>query len=544
MLDTLITNATILTQDPTRPTAHSVGILNGRIIALDDAAVGLTSSTTNKLDAHGKTLLPGFNDAHAHSVWFGQTLSEVNLGDIASCEDLYNRLADNIPSAQGKWILASNFSQVSIDKQMLDIARLDAVSQGHPLLIKHNTGHSYTVNTRALKLAGIDPNNPPLVDGGEFVTDAHGRATGTVDENAMRYIQDVLHPESGEFIINALDRATAHYLTEGLTSVTDAGVAGGWIGHSPREFAHYQTAREQGKLRTRMQPMITIDCLHSIAGHAEDPEIIGLDAGIHTGLGDDWLRVGPTKMFVDGAMLGATAAMTHNYCHHPETKGYFQGDAETMRAQVIAAAAGGWSVALHAIGDAAIDFAIEAIGAATTLFGRPRTPHRLEHCSVVRPDQLPLLAKHHIVPVPQPRFIFELGDAVRAALGPERALLSYPGRRLADAGLILPGSSDRPVVNGSPLKGIESYVTRLTESGFLYDDNGADALTIAQALYAYTAGSAAATGQAGVKGQVMPGQLADFALADANPLHVSPTELGSIPIAATIIDGEVVFGDL
>ena len=539
MLDKVITNAHGLTQDSTNPLVHTIGISQGRIIALDGAADNLIGPGTERIDAHQATVIPGFNDAHAHSVWFGQTLTEIDLGGITRTERIYSLLRDAEPKKSGGWIVASSFNPSLLGDGPVELAKLDAACREHPLLIKHATGHSYTVNSAALKLAGIDPAFPPKAEGGQVVTDESGRATGTLDENAMRYVQDILHPESAAFITHALDLATQHYLSEGITSVTDAGVAGGWIGHSPREFGIYQTARSQGKLRTRMQPMITADCLHPLDGHAEEPAIYGLDGGIHTGLGDDWLRLGPTKMFLDGSMLGATAAMTENYCHCPHTRGYFQGDKEEMRARALGAVAGGWSLALHAIGDAAIDFGIELIAQANDRHGRPAIPHRLEHCSVIRDDQLAQLARHNIVPVPQPRFIYELGDGVRAALGDARSAHTYPGRRLVDAGLILPGSSDRPVVDGSPLKGMQSYILRTTASGHQFGD---DCLSVQQALYAYTAGSAAATGQAGNKGQLAVGQLADFTILGANPLEVPAEEIGDIPVTATIIGGEVVYG--
>lgn len=525
---TLIDNAHILTQDPSRPVASAVAFANGSILALDDAARALPADET--WDAGGRTLTPGFNDAHSHTVWFGQTLLEVDLSQVATPADVYSALAAAETNPDG-WVIASGFRPSALEAPVT-IAELDRATRGQPLLIKHNSGHAYTVNTAALRAAGIDPTNPPEIEGGEFVRDEDGTCTGLVDENAMRAIQNVTLPESGEEIARALELATRNYLERGLTSVTDAGVAGGWIGHSPREIAAYQKAT----LHTRMQIMVTMDVLHEIDGHESDGPGWGLDGGLRTGFGDEWLQIGPVKMFSDGSILGTTAALTEEYacCSH---HGYFQGDPGQMRERALNAAASGWSLAIHAIGDAAVDFAIETLEEAVDKHGVPAMPHRIEHGGIVRPDQIERLRGKPIVVVPQPLFIKTFGDAMADALGPERAAWSYPGKRLLDSGLILPGSSDQPVAPGVPLDVMQAAIERRTETG--RDYGPADRLTPEEALYAYTAGSAAATGWAGRKGQVIPGQLADFVLLSADPLT---TDLSIISVAATIVGGELRYG--
>ena len=525
---TLIDNAHILTQDPSHPVASAVAFANGSILALDDAARALPADET--WDAGGRTLTPGFNDAHSHTVWFGQTLLEVDLSQVATPADVYSALAAAETNPDG-WVIASGFRPSALEAPVT-IAELDRATRGQPLLIKHNSGHAYTVNTAALRAAGIDPTNPPEIEGGEFVRDEDGNCTGLVDENAMRAIQNVTLPESGEEIARALELATRNYLERGLTSVTDAGVAGGWIGHSPREIAAYQKAT----LHTRMQIMVTMDVLHEIDGHESDGPGWGLDGGLRTGFGDEWLQIGPVKMFSDGSILGTTAALTEEYacCSH---HGYFQGDPGQMRERALNAAASGWSLAIHAIGDAAVDFAIETLEEAVDKYGVPAMPHRIEHGGIVRPDQIERLRGKPIVVVPQPLFIKTFGDAMADALGPERAAWSYPGKRLLDSGLILPGSSDQPVAPGVPLDVMQAAIERRTETG--RDYGPADRLTPEEALYAYTAGSAAATGWAGRKGQVIPGQLADFVLLSADPLT---TDLSTISVAATIVGGELRYG--
>lgn len=546
-LDTLIHNAHIVTGDPNRPTASRIGTWQGLIVGLDEQLDPLlagpdAAAPVQIFDAAGACIVAGFNDVHAHSVWFGQTLIEIDLAEAKTPDDVYAAIASRINSFErGDWVICSNFNPLQMTGSV-DRDRLDTVALGRPVLIKHRSGHAYTINGVALSLAGVEDRPTAQPEGGEIVTDETGRATGLLDENAMRAVQDLLQPEALEPVADALAAASQHYLTEGLTSVTDAGIAGGWIGHTPREFAAYQLAADRGLLKHRSQTMITMDALHELPGHTKDPSARGLDAGIRSGVGDERLQIGPVKVFTDGSLLGATAAMTQEYAHCQHNHGYMQGDPETMRANVIDAAGAGWALALHAIGDAAIDFAIETITQARRIHGPGPLPDRIEHGGVVRDDQIALMADQNIVLVPQPYFISVFGEGMFHNLGPDRATLSYPARRLLDAGMILPGSSDRPVAHGAPLAVIQAFAQRLTEAGNPYGIN--DRITVAEALHAYTVGSARATGWGHKKGTLASGYLADLVVLGAHPLHVDVAEVAHIPIVATMVGGVIEYGQL
>jgi hypothetical protein len=356
----------------------------------------------------------------------------------------------------------------------------------------------------------------------------------------MRLVQDIMLPYPLETIERALDLATSQYLSEGITSVTDAGIAGGWIGYSPREFAAYQSARDKGLLSVRMQPMMVLDALHAVPGHAMDPDSKGLDAGIRTGLGDDWLRLGPVKIFSDGSLLGSTAYMTEEYLGCPHNHGYLQMSSDELRASALEAYRAGWAIAMHAIGDHAVDHAIDIIMEAQESYGLNGLPNRIEHGGVVRPEQLDRIAEAGIVLVPQPHFITEFGDGMAGLLGPTRTDWSYRARSLLARGAVLPGSSDRPVSNGRPLDVMQSFVERLTPSGAVYGPE--ERISAAEALSAYTTGSAAATGTADVKGRLAPGYLADLVILDQDPTAVAPSDIGSIEVLATMVGGRIRFG--
>jgi hypothetical protein len=540
LVDLLIRNARVLTQDPSHPVADSLLIHDGKILAVDpETELDLLAAQT--IDAKGATLVPGFNDIHAHSVWFGLGLMEANLGSVTSLEDVYRIIAEAAATlGPEEWVIASGFSPLLLGGQQPDRDRLDEAAGGRPVWIKHSSGHACTLNGAALASVAEGADLSAPIDGGVVVVGADGRPTGLLEENAMRLVQDLMLPYPLEAIERALDLATTHYLSEGITSVTDAGIAGGWIGYSPREFAAYQSARDKGLLSVRMQPMMVLDALHHLPGHVSDPESRGLDAGIRTGLGDDWLRLGSMKVFSDGSLLGSTAYVSEEYAGCPHNHGYLQMDAKKLRTSALEAYRAGWALAIHAIGDRAIDHAIEIITEAQQEYGPNALPNRIEHGGVIRPEQLDRIAANGIVLVPQPHFITEFGDGMARLLGPERTALSYPAKSLLTRGGVLPGSSDRPVSNGRPLDVMQSFVERLTPSGLVYGPS--ERLTAAEALAAYTTGSAEATGAAQIKGRLAPRYLADLVFLDQDPTAVEPSRIGETEVLATMVGGELRFG--
>ncbi len=227
-------------------------------------------------------------------------------------------------------------------------------------------------------------------------------------------------PYSTEQIVEALDAATRRYAAEGITSFTEAGVGGGWIAHSPVEITAYQRALETGRLHSRAQLMPALAALNVQSSHAEDAhgtgEGAGLSLGIGAGFGDEDLSLGPVKVFLDGSLLGATAAVTEDYCGHRHNTGYLLDDPQFFRERVAAAYRSGWPVAVHAIGDAAIDLAIDIIANLQQRYGSNRLPNRIEHFGIARPDQVTAVAQHGIAVTPQASFIGPWGTSSRSVL--------------------------------------------------------------------------------------------------------------------------------
>jgi predicted amidohydrolase YtcJ len=533
--DLLLVNANVLTMDPARPRAGAVAVSGGRIRALPEDPAQVRAAQV--VDLHGATLLPGFHDAHNHMTWFGMSLSEVDLSApvVSSLDELYQAIARRAEStAPGGWVVGAGYDQNKIGGHPHRDA-LDRAAPGRRVWLRHTSGHMCVVSSTVLADLNLDT-APADVPGGRVAADAAGRPTGLLEERAQQLVAGLVHPYPLAVLADAIDRAGTAYLAEGITSCTEAGIGGGWIGRSPVELAAYQAARDQGRLRVRVELMIASDVLHPLVSHADDGLELGLDLGLRTGFGDDWLRLGAVKIFSDGSLVGHTAAMHEDFADTPGESGYLQAEAGQLNATIIAAHRSGWQVATHAIGDRAIDLVLDAYAEALDRYPRPDPRHRIEHFSVARPDQVTRAAKLGVIAVPQGRFATEIGDSMLAALGPDRAGWLYRHRSLLDAGMTLPGSSDRPVVAGAPLPGIADMVLRRTASGAPF--NPGEAVTVPQALYAYTAGSAYASHQEHVKGSITPGKLADLVVLSEDPTAVSPDRIAGLQVLATLIDGQ------
>jgi predicted amidohydrolase YtcJ len=539
-VDLLFVNGNVLTMDPGRPRAMAVAVAGGRIHSLPDDPASVLAAEV--VDLRGATLLPGFHDAHNHMTWFGLSLAEVDLRSpgVGSLDELYAAVARRAETVvPGEWVAGSGYDQNKIGGHP-GRDELDRAAPGRRVWLRHASGHMCVVNTPVLADLGLASGAVPDVPGGRVVTDAAGRPTGLLQERAQELVDGLVKPYAVTVLADAIDRAGSRYLAEGITSCTEAGIGGGWIGHNPAELAAYQAARDQGRLRVRVELMVASDVLHPLAAHASDGLELGLDLGLRTGFGDDWLRLGAVKIFSDGSLVGRTAAMHDPFADTPGEAGYLQADADSLLALIVAAHRGGWQVATHAVGDRAIDLALDGYTRAQADYPRPDARHRIEHFAVSRPDQVTRAAELGVIAVPQGRFATEIGDGMLAALGPARHGWLYRQRSLLDAGLTLPGSSDRPVALGAPLLGIHDMVNRRTGSGAPY--NPAEAITAGEAMRAYTYGSAYASHQEAVKGSITPGKLADLVVLSDDPSAVAPAGIGGIEVLATFVGGQCGYG--
>ena len=264
-----------------------------------------------------------------------------------------------------------------------------------------------------------------------------------------------------------------------------------------------------------------------------------LSHGIRTGWGNPKLRIGPMKMFFDGSLIGRTAALHQGYVGEPQNRGFFATPPEKLRDWILRGHASGWQLAVHAIGDRAIDYVLDCYSEALAETPRPDHRHRIEHCALVSLAMIDRITKMGVIPVPQQHFIGELGDGFRSVLGSPRARWCYPQRSFLEQGVPIPGSSDRSVIEGAPLLGIHDAVNQKTDSGADYVPE--EKITPEEALRAYTLHSAHASFEADLKGSLEAGKLADLAILGADPTAVNPVEIAHIPVQGTVVGGRLLY---
>jgi predicted amidohydrolase YtcJ len=543
-LDLIVSAKKIITLDDARPEATRMGVIGERIVGFDEELDGCTAAREE--DFGDAVLVPGFIDAHCHTTWWGLGLTAIQLDQARGLDDLYERIRaevarlDAAGAAPDAWVHGTGFNQKHHGGEFPDIKVLDELTGDRPLYLRHTSGHAAITNTATLRLVGALEDGFENPTGGTIVRDNAGAPTGLVEEAAQSLIQSLLLPYSTEEIAAALDAATERYAAEGITSFCEAGIGGGWIGHSPIEASGYALARRTGRLHARATLMPAIDSLSELSANSADfrgeGEGLGVSLGVPTGFGDDWVHFGHIKAFMDGSLLGGTAAVTESFClhnHGGDNKGYLLNSPEKFRADVRAAYRAGWPVALHAIGDAAIDLALDLIEECQTEYGDNGAKNRVEHFGVSRPDQVERAGRLGIVATPQASFTIPLGDQEMKMVGPDREGWLYRTKSLLDAGVVVAGSSDLPVAINNVRVALQSLVDRTTEAGQLMGpDEAVDAET---ALRTYTVGSAIGTGQLANKGTLTRGKLADFVALSDSPLTAS--RIDELDVIATFVGG-------
>lgn len=534
--DLVLTNCHVLDPFSGQVVGSSVAILGDRIMGLEDAP------SARVVDLEGRWVTAGFDDAHNHMAWFGLALDEVDVTDAGSMQELTSALAERAASTPtGQLIVANGYDHNRVGGHP-DRAVLDEATDGREVWLKHRSGHMCVVSSALLRRIGVLEGDVAAPEGGRVVVDAAGRPTGLLQEQAQNLVTALVTPYPTEELADAIGRAAAQYSSEGITHVTECGIGAGWLGKSPTELAAYSLARDRGTLSVRADLMPCVSALHELAGHPDDEAQFGLDLGVRTGFGDDQLRVGAMKIWLDGSLIGRTAAMQEAYCpcgSADPPAGYLQDDPEVMRRQILQAHRSGWTVAAHAIGDAAIDFAMDCFEEAQRRAPRPGVRHRIEHASVMSDAQIARMVDLGVSPVPQYRFLYEFGDAFLEALGPQRSQLVYRHRSFLEAGARVAGSSDRPVSAGNPLLGMASMLDRKSSTGqVITPSERVDALT---ALRAYTLDSAWLAGDEHRRGRVAPGFLADLVVLDRNPLECDAEGLRSLRVEATLLGGRATY---
>jgi predicted amidohydrolase YtcJ len=529
MKERLLLNGDLRTMDPVRPRAEAVVTAGDRIAYVGDnaGARAYAHAGAEETDLGGAFVVPGFVEAHNHMISYGLGAAQVDtrFPTVRSIEQIQTRIGERArQTPPGRWVRARGYDDNKLDERRHPTRQdLDAVAPDHPVMLVNGSGHMSVVNSLALRMAGITGATvaPP---GGHIVLDEAGEPTGLLQETAQTLVSELIPPPTTAELVEALRLCGERYAAAGITSSHTAGV------NTAQEFAAHQIAAFEGIIRLRTYAMIGRPLLPLVA-----------DLGLRTGLGDHRLRVGPIKLFSDGSLIGRTAAVTEPFLDdpRPDNLGLEMMPQAELDAVVKQAHDAGFQVAIHAIGDRAIDMVLTAYERALAANPRPDHRHRIEHCGICRPDLIARIARDGVLPVSQPIFIPEYGDGFLRHLGPERCRLTYPFQSFLAAGVEVVFSSDCPVSAFEPLKGIQAAVEERTGSGRPYVPE--EAISVEEGIRRYTVAGAYAAFEERDKGSITPGKLADFTVLERDPATVPPAEIAGVRVLATIVGGDTVY---
>lgn len=545
--DKVLIGGNIITVNSKAPRAEAVAIKNGRFFWVGSteevkAAIG---KGTEIRDLKGMTVVPGFNEAHNHTLQFGHILSGILLASVYSMSGILDLVRERAEcQKEGTWIFGSGFDQNKLREKRLPTRwDLDKVAPNHPVSLKHTSMHVMVVNSKALSLAGITKNTPNP-EGGEISRDHKtGELTGILLEfPAMNLIENIMPKPSQEDLIAALQRASEKLLSEGITSATDAGV--GVLVDVPGQIAAYQEAVERGALRVRHNLAIWSNALFNYENFDEELKKVEwnlLGMGIRSGLGNERLRIGPFKFVPDGAVSSGTAVTYETYGADPnhQTTGVFVIDPEKLTKLACVVHALGWQLMIHAIGDRTLDTAINAIAKALQTRNKEDPRPRLEHCVMITPSMIERIRELGILLTLQPGFVWGLGDSYITQLGKEKAARTKPFRALLDNNIMVAFSSDRPVIDGAPLLGIHAAVNEKTVTG--QDFAPAEKISVEEALRCYTINGAYTTFEEHIKGSLETGKLADLVILAEDPTKIAPESIKDVQVMATMVGGEFLY---
>jgi len=509
--DIILKNANVITVDPGQPTAELVAIKGDKIllVAGGERLESVRGAKTKIIDCQGKTVVPGFNDAHCHIFSFIRKLLSINLSpsSVSSISDIKAAIrhrAQNTPP--GKWLTGTDYNEFYLaEKRCPTRWDIDEVAPHHPVVLAHRSLHACVLNSLALSLAGITRETPEP-PGGLIDRDLNtGEPSGLLFE-MLGYIREkVMPPLSEEELTDGITLANRHYLSQGITSLQEATVVNDF-----RQWQRLHQFKGMGKLESRLSMMLGIEAINQFQ-----------EAGLASGSGNSQLRLGGVKIIPN------------------ETTGQLYPPQSELNQQVFNAHRAGFQLAIHAIEPSTVEAAITALEYAHSHLPQAGRRHRIEHCSECPPRLLKRLAKLQAVVVTQPPFLYYSGERYLAEIPASRLRWLYRIKSLISSGLIVAGSSDSPVVPNNPLVGIYAAVTRRAESGQQLLPQ--ECISASQALAMYTINAAYASFEEGIKGAITQGKLADMVLLSNDPIKSPPQQIKEIKVEMTIIGGKVVW---
>jgi predicted amidohydrolase YtcJ len=526
--DLVVTNANIRTMDAKRFVGRAMAVIGRKIRAVgsEDEVKQWIGPKTKVIDAGGKTIVPGFNDAHVHFMETGYQLASVDLRDAKTPQEFVARIkafAAKLP--KGRWITGGQWDHENWTPNNLPTASLiDAATPDHPVFINRLDGHMALANSLAMRLAGVDKTVKDVA-GGEIVRDASGNPTGIFKDAASGYIDRAIPAASFEQRLEAAQAATDHAASLGVTSVQDMSANG-------TEIGVYQELLRRGTLKTRIY-----NC--SPLGDYKR----WTNTGARRAFGDPMLRVGCLKGYADGSLGSTTAWFFDPYLDAPNSTGLAMADVTTtMRQDIENADKAGLQVRIHAIGDRANATILDHYLAVEKTNGASDRRFTIEHAQHMRLDDLKRFASQKVVASMQPFHIIDDGRWAWKRLDAPRLKGTYAFRTILDTGGVLAFGSDSPVAPLNPLLGVYGAVTRRTldeknSNGWIPEQK----ITVDETVRAFTWGSAYAEFQESEKGTLAPGMLADFVLLSDDIFTIDATKIRDVKVLKTVVNGKVVF---
>ena len=530
--DYVLVNGRLYTVDPAQPVAEAMAVRGDRILM-----VGTTAQLTTAypdaphIDLQGRTVVPGFIDAHAHLMGLGLSRLRADLTGTRSVEEILERLrefARQLP--EGAWLLGRGWDQNDWPvKEFPTRQMLDEVFPERPVWLVRIDGHAAWANTAAIRKA-----NPALLteqipdpEGGHIVRDAEGRPTGVFIDEAMALIARHIPPPSEAELEEALHRAVAEANRFGLTGVHDAGV-------SLKTIQRYRRAVDDGTLTLRLYVMV--DGLEEAFDYFCEHGPL-LDYGGR-------LTVRAVKLYIDGALGSRGAALLADYSDDPGDRGLLRHEPEVFTDMVMRAMKCGYQVNTHAIGDRGVRVVLDAYEKALRTLGRTVGRHRVEHAQVVAPEDFARFATLDLIASMQPTHATSDMYWAEDRLGPERVRGAYAWRSFLEHGVRLAFGSDFPVESANPLLGFYAAITRQDAEG--WPEGGwypEQRLTRAEALRAFTLDAAYAAFQEHELGSLTPGKYADFVVLSHDIMTVPPEQILQTRVLATFFGGRCVYHD-
>ncbi len=528
--DLIIFNAKIWTVDKSLPTAEAVAVLGDRIVGVGSNRDidEWRGPKTRLVDAGGKLLLPGFNDAHAHLVLGGEQLDAVQLKDAGSAEEFAHRIGDRAKATpHGEWILGGDWDETKWAPPVVPTKELiDALTPNNPVFVSRCDGHMALANSAALRLAGVTEKTPDP-PGGAIVRDAQGNPTGALKDAAMAYVRRVIPPISYDQRLKAVHRSLAHAASVGVTTVQ-------YMSARYDDIAIYSELLQRGELTTR---------IYAVPSVMEVQDQARL--GVRHAFGGPYLRIGALKAFADGSLGSGTAYFFEPYANQPNNRGLLSDEMHpisAMRDRMMAADAAGLQICTHAIGDEGISTTLDLYSDVINAHGEADRRLRIEHAQHVAAKDFERFAQLHIIASVQPYHAIDDGRFVESYLGHDRASRSYAFRTFLNYHVHLAFGTDWPVAPLDPMQTVYAAVTRATLDG--KNPNGwfpEQKLTVAEAVEAYTMGSAYAEFQESEKGSITAGKLADMVLLSDDIFRIEPSRIRDTKVLKTFVGGKLIY---